>query len=482
MAAITRIPLGPSERFILGEPRLDSATCKKLLGFYYNYHEKNLQFFLKLRTLWHKQNPGRFFPGLCANINSITGEFRPAQEQFVWSWGDGRGLGIWSSFLLAGRVPDKSVSLDLGEGDIRNVNLKAALADYCDILYKSLYERSRRYGGFIPFIADIDTNRAVDDPRNPKMNPGEFSMSNLFSVNGFIQYGLLRRDSTILAFGMEMLDHMVKAIQSDNLVTEIGARSKDVSMHGSRMIALGVIGEVLKSLEVLERRGDTAFSSHKPRLIALTLPFIEFILTRHFQPDPPGFWEKNDLSGRPKPEPSGAVQVDPGHASEFSGFLAELVPFLPESWGHAKWNRKSCLEAALAIHLFAEQIGFSPKGVMFKAVDLNSGDPLPDTQTPQANGKPTAPWWNVREHCASALKLYTLTKDARLPASYQRAQNASYLYYPNKRIGGQMIQMVDPFTLEALDMAPATGNLDPMHDPRARMREIENLEKISGAR
>jgi len=39
-----------------------------------------------------------------------------------------------------------------------------------------------------------------------------------------------------------------------------------------------------------------------------------------------------------------------------------------------------------------------------------------------------------------------------------------------------MIQTVDPDTLEALDIAPATGNLDPMHDPHARIRETENLE------
>ena len=41
-----------------------------------------------------------------------------------------------------------------------------------------------------------------------------------------------------------------------------------------------------------------------------------------------------------------------------------------------------------------------------------------------------------------------------------------------------MIQTVDPFSLEPLDIQPATGNLDPMHDPPARLREIECLEQL----
>ena len=41
-----------------------------------------------------------------------------------------------------------------------------------------------------------------------------------------------------------------------------------------------------------------------------------------------------------------------------------------------------------------------------------------------------------------------------------------------------MIQTIDPLTLEPLDLAPATGNLDPMHDPRSRSREIECLERL----
>jgi mannose/cellobiose epimerase-like protein (N-acyl-D-glucosamine 2-epimerase family) len=165
--------------------------------------------------------------------------------------------------------------------------------------------------------------------------------------------------------------------------------------------------------------------------------------------------------------------VDPGHATECAGFLAELAAFLSEP------DRQRILDAALNIHLFADEVGYVETGVMTKYVDLDTREVLPDYQA--GSEEPTAPWWNVREHCASSLRLYTLCGDERLPETYRKAQNASYLHYPNKRIGGQMIQTIHPYTLKPLDIPPATGNLDPMHDPRARIREIESLDRIIAA-
>ena len=61
---------------------------------------------------------------------------------------------------------------------------------------------------------------------------------------------------------------------------------------------------------------------------------------------------------------------------------------------------------------------------------------------------------------------------------YVKAFNAAYQHYPNRRIGGLLVQNLDAFTLEPLPIFPATGNLDPMHSPRAREREIEALEMM----
>jgi hypothetical protein len=446
---------------------LTPDVCRQLLDFYHDYHEKNLSYFLQIRHRWHQENPGRFFPGLCANVSPISGEFRPVAEQKIWGWGDARGLGAWSAFLLDGRVPDKGVTLDLGGREEQVVNLRQAISNYCDIIYAGMMDRYDKNDQRIPFTADLETGLADGHPGN--RSTGGFS--NTFAINAFIQYGMLRKRRDALDLGLQLLDEAQAAISS-------GVPGTQTENHGPRMILLGVVGEVLKSISVLDKQGITEHSGLTESLVARSLPLIEHILDHHYDGDRPAFWETSDRDGHPYVDERGQTSVDPGHSAECAGFLAELVPFLPEQWGSERWCKAKVRQAALNILLFAAGIGFSDRGVMFKYVDLHTGRPLPDVQAGVET--PTAPWWNVRELCAAALRLYTLTRDRRILPVYQKGQNASYLVYPNKNIGGQMIQMVDPFTLEPLDVAPATGNLDPMHDPRARMREIENLEILIG--
>jgi hypothetical protein len=465
----SRVPLQRDEIVLFEGDALTPAVCRQLLDFYRDYHEENLTYFLQLRARWHRENPGRLFKGLCANVNPLSGAFRPATEQKAWGWGDARGLGIWSAFLIDDRVPDKEVVLDLGGEEEERASLKQAISDYCDILYDGMMERYERNAGQIPFRADVETGLADDHPRNKTAD----GSSNTFAVNGLIQYGMLRGNRDALALGLQMLDEAQAAIRA-------GTPGAETQRHGPRMILLGVAGEVLKSIAALQARGNTGYSGLIEGLVDGTLPAIEHILDNHYDGSKPAFWEQSDVDGRPYVDKEGRVTVDPGHAVECAGFLAELVPFLPETWESTRWNRSRVLQAALNILLFAAGIGFSEKGAMWKYVDLNTGQPLPDTQA--GVDYATAPWWNVRELCAAALRLYTLTRDERIIPIYQKGQNASYLHYPNKNIGGHMIQMVDPFTLAPLDVAPATGNLDPMHDPRARMREIESLEILAGER
>jgi hypothetical protein len=460
-----RVALSQDEVVLFQGDALTPGICRQLLDFYHDYHERNLTYFLQVRARWHRENPGRFFSGLCANVNPLTGEFRPDAEQKIWGWGDARGLGIWSAFLVDDRVPDKSVVLNLGGGEETHVNLRESISDYCDILYEGMIERYERNDGRIPFTADLETGLADDHPRNTPTG----GSSNTFAINGLIQYGMLRRNTRALELGLRLLDDVYAEIAS-------GVSGNQTQRHGPRMILLGVVGEVLKSISALEERGISDCSDLTEMLVGKSIPFIEHILDNHYDGEKPAYWEISDMDGHPYEDDDGRVTVDPGHAAECAGFLAELVPFLPEEWGSARWNKGKVLEAALNILLFVADIGFSDKGALFKYVELNTGEPLPDVQA--GVDYPTAPWWNVRELCAAALRLYTLTRDERIIPLYQKGQNASYLFYPNKNIGSQMIQMVDPFTLEPLDVAPATGNLDPMHDPRARIREIENLEVL----
>jgi hypothetical protein len=472
-AKASRVPLDPGEIVLLKDDALTPDVCRSLLDFYYRYHEQNLVYFCEIRTRWHKENPGQFFKGLCANVNPLTGAFRPPAEQKIWGWGDSRALGIWSVFLIDDRVPDKQVTLDVGGGEIRRVNLKQSISEYCDILYEGMTERYEKNHHRIPFTADIESGLADDHPRNQSVG----GYSNTFAINGFIQYGMLRNNQDAIGLGLRLLDEAYAAVGSGPFDGRSETLETRTESHGPRMILLGVLGEVLKSISVLEKQGIRRYSDLEQTLVPKSLPLIEHILDHHYDGGRPAFWEISDIEGHPYVDEKGQIAVDPGHTVECAGFLAELIPFLPQQWPGARWSKAKVLQAALNIFTFAAGIGFSDQGVLFKYVDLNTGQPLPDVQA--GVEFPTAPWWNVRELCAAALRLYTLTREERIIPAYRKAQNASYLVYPNQKIGGQMIQMVDPFTLEPLDVAPATGNLDPMHDPRARIREIENLERLT---
>jgi len=467
----TRTPMDRDDIVLLEEPELSKPTCRKLLQFFQRFHQGNLVFFLTVRENWLRGNPDRTFPGLCANLSPITGEWRPDSEQRLWGWGDGRALGTWSSFLSNDRVPDHEVSLVLSDGHRMPANLKTALRAYVDLIHDGLMERLRLNDNRVPFAAFLETNLSDKDPRFAYWDRGEIDFCSIFASNGFIQYGLLTGKRTSFDLGVTMLEDQVRKITAADA-------GSGVQTHGPRMIVLGAIGEVLKTMQTQPL--DCAFDPEtlKEKLIRMALPFIDHILENHTREEPPGFWEHSDAEGNPVPDRNGHILVDPGHATECAGFLAELVPFLPDRWEDSGWNRGRVLQAALDIHLFADRIGFTDAGVMTKFADLSSGEVLPDIQAVPDGSTPTAPWFSVREHSASALRLYTLTGDRRLLRSYQRAQNASYLHYPNKRIGGQMVQTLHPHTLEVLDIAPATGNLDPMHDGRSRVREMENLELL----
>ncbi len=440
------------------EPSFSPAACKKLISFYKEYQNKNWLFFLHIRKSWaalHPENPLR--NALCANINSITGEFRPVDEQKIWCWGDGRALGIWSYALLTNAIPE---------------NLREEYLDYCKSIFEGTIARYEINKGVLPISADPHTGKADNHPWNKQLVEGVKTFSNLFTVTGWVNYGILTRNDSVIKKGINELAEVLEAIEKNLFIAGPTKNDTTTQVHGPRMIALGVTVEILKSVNYIGETGKIVDDAK-----ALSIKLITHILDNHYNADNGTFWEKSDLLGNPVII-NGTITVDPGHATEFAGFIAEAVSFIPDEWSCNKWNRNKFIKAALACHLFAQRIGFSKAGAMYKAVDLITCRPLPDFQAVDANGRLTAPWWNVREHCAAALKLFLLTQDDRLVESYRKAQWASYKIYPNSKIMDQMVQTVDPETLFPLDIAPATGNLDPMHDTRARLREIEVLEKL----
>ena len=473
-------PLNRDEIVLFDEPGLTPAAARRLLVFYQAYHRRNLAFFLAVRRRWHDLHRGQQFPGLCANIHPLTGQLRPDAEQFLWGWGDARALGVWCSFFNLSEVPDVEEQVTLADGSTYRVHLHPELADYVEVIYAGLKDRLSRNAGVIPFRADRASGLPTEQDATPGGGAGGFPFANLFAVSGFVQYGLWRRDAEAVTTGLRLLRECQQEIASQG--------DSGVTRHGPRMITLGVIGEGLKGLARLgagpslpgavgAAPESEAFAQLRADLLAPAAGYVGYILANHYREEPTAFWEVGTGTGTPQPDSTGAILVDPGHATECAGFLAELVPFLRENWPEVA---DEALRAALNIHLFADRIGFLPSGAMTKYADLVTGEPLPDTQARAAEGRVTAPWWNVREHCAAALRLYTLTQDSRLIETFRRGQHASYLLYPNRLLNHQMIQTVDVASREPLDVAPATGNLDPMHDPRARIREMEYLRVLAG--
>ncbi|MFW6158104.1 MAG: AGE family epimerase/isomerase [Planctomycetota bacterium] len=477
-ATPARVPLPDDEIYLLDEPTLTPDTCRRLIEFNEDYQQRVLAAFLKLKYDWEAAHPGQRIPGLCANYNTITGEMRPDSEQRAWTWGDGRGLGLWAYFLMKGRIADDERAIPLASGGDRDVNMRDEYEAYCDHIYESLVDRYEACGGSFPKMADIDTNRPSDDPRNVVAGPGQASSSDVFCLTAMYQYGMLRRNDRAMEIGealMEKCTHAARTGSYPGNGRKTGHRSQ-----GSPMVTVGALVDILKGIVCLEGQGVERYSPLKATLISNAREMVDYVLSYHYDPETGAFWEENGPDGEPWINEKGQQVCDPGHTAEACGFFAELCSFLPEEGdGPWEWSRSAILGAVQQMIDLVTDHGFSPKGVMFKNIDLKTKEGVPDTSGGgAAHNRATAPWWNIREHCAACLKIYQLTGHEHCLDGYKKSQNASYLHYPNARLGGLMVQTLDPFTLEPLDIHPATGNVDPMHSPRAREREIEALELI----
>lgn len=343
---------------------------------------------------------------------------------------------------------------------------------YCDHLYKTLVDRYKACGGRFPFIADVATNRPSNDPRNFMPEAGQVDFSHTFCANAMLQYGMLRGNASALAFGEKLLDDVCEVALTTRFFVK--NRKEGNMFQGQPMIAVGAIVDSLKTIKVLEERGERKYGQLKRRLVERARPLVKYILDNHYDTTTREFWEENGPDGKPVINGRGHIICDPGHTTECAGFLAELSGFLRGT------ERKRILAAAWGMNAFVTEVGFSERGVMYKNVDLLTRRGVSDALNPFKDGidYTTAPWWNVREHCASSARIHLLTKDPRALEGWRNAWNATYKNYPNPKIGGLMVQTLDANTLKPLPIHPATGNLDPMHDARAREREIEVLEEL----
>ncbi len=457
-----KVPL--EELFIFDKDELVAETAERLLDFNRNYQIRVLKYFAQIKLDFERNYPGIVFPGLFGEIDSVSGKMRPLAEQRVWSWGDCRALGIWSYFLCKNVIPDREF-----EVSGRKINLRSFYAGYCDFIYEKLRERYELNGGYFPFLVDIATNKASDDPRNVPCRRGEYDPSHVFASSGFIQYGIMKDNPAALSFGLKILDETIECGMSFKNVDHITKERCPQFGQGFLMVTVGAMLDSLKCISYSANK-----EKHSPlsvKLVESAVKMSSFILKNYCNSDTGEFWEYNDSSGKPYKNMDGFMVCDPGHAAEACGFIAELSGFMGDSI-----LKNEFIERTLRIVKFIHRSAYSPKGLMYKNIDIISRRGVADRVDSHGKEYFTAPWWNVCELASAALKLYQLTGDKDCLETYAKAHNACYLNYPNELIGGFMVQTLDAETGDPLPFNPATGNLDPMHSPRAREREIEILE------
>ena len=467
-----KVPL--SELFLFEAVGIDEETRRKLLSFNRSYQTRLLRYFAELRIRFEEASPGVVFPGLFAEVDAITGELLPPERRRVWSWGDCRALGIWSYLLAKGVVPEEDVTI---RG--RHINLRRFYEDYCDLIFQKLLARYERNGGRFPFIVDIQSNMPSDDPRNVPCATDEREPGHIFAASGFLQYGLWRRDDRAIALGRGFLRESLECGLANRNVDHLTRKRALVHWgQGFLMVTAGAAVDALKCLLVVGREAVKSYDDIREELTGSARTIAGFILSRHCDPVTGEFWEFATEDGKPFVDAAGQVVCDPGHAAEGCGFFAELCDFLPSDATDTKWPRRRILETLVKILRFVDRHGYSSAGVMCKRFDVKTKQLIRDAVDAQGKSYVTAPWWNVRECAAAAIKLYQLTGGPDCLDIYRRARNAAYLNYPNTDIGGAMVKTLDAETLLPLPFDPATGNLDPMHCPRARERESEALASL----
>lgn len=469
------------ELYILQEARFDREIIERLIDFNRKYQVRILKYFTKIKIEFEARYPDVNYPGLFGEVDSISGIMRPLEKQKAWSWGDCRGLGIWSYLIAKNVIPDEEVEI-LG----RKLNLREYFSRYCDFIYKCLMDRYEINGGRIPFIADVLTNKASNDPENVPCAPGECEPTHVFAAAGFMQYGLMRDCPQSLSLGLKFLEESIDCGINFRNVDHVTKKRNPYDGHGFAMVTLGAIVDTLKCLRYVKVPGPDTERLRK-KLLGRGSMLSEFIISRFCESRTGHFWEYNCKDGKPYVTPAGYQICDPGHVAEACGFIAELEAISHEfNKGMSPVELKSAenksghVPELLRIMRFISDNGYSENGVMFKNIDLLTCKGIYDKTDSAGRKYRTSPWWNVRESCAASVKLYQMTGDDSCLEMYKKSQNATYLNYPNDRIGGLMVQTLDADTLKPLPFHPATCNLDPMHCARAREREIEAMEEIRG--
>jgi len=405
--------------------------------------------------------------GGCFNINSVTGQ--PYDHPYCYSWTDGRSLGEFAASHLA----------DLGPRD--------RLRRYADHLFQVLRERYD-LNGYFPHVVDDQTNLAVGHPMNVRLEPGGSSFAHTFVLNGMYQYGLVFESGEARALALHLLTELSDALRDDRFLEGAAPRPPGQRAQGPFMISLGVLADVLETLERQFGRDSAEFREQSAPLIALGRECLDTILTHHHRPEDHAFWEVNQ-GGSPLRNDQGQVVTDPGHTIEFTGFAARFAAFLEPA------AREETLATSRAIFLWAAGRGFHPtRDLIYKSVDRDTGAPIPNESVadisrvvsetvlrehfggrPQAVKIATFPWWIPLELLAAGSLLRHGDSSGQVDGYLIRALKGIFRYYGNERIEGLCYQNIGDGFFDYIDIPPATTTLDLMHSHRSMrvfLREV----------
>ncbi|MFA6294208.1 MAG: hypothetical protein WC637_20625, partial [Victivallales bacterium] len=368
------------ELFILRESNLDRSILSSLIDFNRKYQQRILRYFAEIRIEFENKHPGVTYPGLFAEMDSISGEMRPLEAQKVWSWGDCRGLGIWSYLATKKSISDTEIEI---RG--RKINPSVFFSDYCDSIYKRLIERYEINGGRIPFIVDVMTNRASVDPANVPCDAGECEPTHVFAAAGFMQYGLMRKCPESLELGLKFLDESIDCGMNFRNVDHITKKRNPYNGHGFIMVTLGAIVDILKCLKHSEI-DSLRKSELETMLLKNGFVISNFILHNFCNPDTGHFWEYNSKDGTPYVNPDGYMICDPGHVSEACGFIAEMEDLSDKF--KAEFSPK-----LVKIMCYIYENGYSSSGLMYKNLDILSSKGIYDRTDSSGIKYRTSTWW-----------------------------------------------------------------------------------------
>lgn len=407
--------------------------------------------------------PSPPYPGMFAEVDSLSGLVRPPRQQKLWTWGDCRALGMWSYLLVKGVIPNAPFHQDAP-------SLRTFFENYCDELHAHLLDRLNRNQGRLPFLAEPATQLASNDPRNHPTAPGSYEPTHVFAASAFLQYGLLRQNQDSLRLGQRFLAECLACGLAFRGINHLTGQPHPQRGHGFAMITLGAIVDTLKTLTCLPACYQPGHSTLRLQLITHGRTLASLLTQRFFNPETGVCWEYNDHHDSPYIDAHHVLLCDPGHSAEALGFMAELEALAPSTPASVSW-----MPRAVA---FINRHAYSDTGLMFKNLDALSGRGLSDQRLPDGHPVRTAPWWNLRECSAASLRLYVLTGEEICLQSFTRAHRTSMQHYPSPWCPAILLQTLDADTAAPLPLHPATGNIDPLHDARATERELDALIEL----